>query len=74
MRTISLLIEDARYAAPTLEIATVRDRNAARQVARDRLQASPYHLGVKVREDEELLFWFRRLHGQTPDHADHAVL
>ena len=64
MRTISLSIEDARYDAPTLEITTVRDRKAARKVAHDRLQASPYHLAVKVREDDELLFWLRRLHAE----------
>lgn len=65
MRTIRLAIEDARYAEPTLEIATVRDHKAARKVAHDRLQASPYHVAVKVREDDELLFWLRRLHAEA---------
>ena len=62
MRTICLSIEDARYDAPTLEITKVRDRDAARDVAHERLTASPYHTAVKVREDDELLFWLRRLH------------
>jgi hypothetical protein len=56
------MIEDTRFSAPTLELATVRDRKAASQIAQDRLQASPFHMAVKVREGDELLFWFRRLH------------
>jgi hypothetical protein len=73
MRTISLSIEDARYASPTLEIARVRDHKAARKIAHDRLQASPYHLAVKVREDDELLFWLRRLHAEGQEsQACHA--
>ena len=67
MRTICLSIEDTRYTEPTLEFATVRDRNAAREVAHDRLQASPFHVAVKVREDEELLFWLSRLHASGHD-------
>jgi hypothetical protein len=74
MRTICLSIEDARYPAPTLEVATVRDHEAARAVAQERLEASPYHLAVKVRQDNELLFWFRRLQPivceSQPIHAD----
>ena len=66
MPTISLIIEDARFPAPTLEHANVSDRTAAREIAQDRLQASPYHMAVKVREGDELLFWFRRMHGAEP--------
>lgn len=62
MPTICLTIDDTRFDAPTVELTTVRDRKAARKVAQDRLQASPYHLAVKVREGDELLFWLRRLH------------
>lgn len=75
MRTICLSIEDTRYDAPTLEFATVRDSTAARKVAQDRLQASPYHMAVKVRDDNELLFWLRRLHGSAHEgqaQAQHA--
>jgi hypothetical protein len=74
MRRITLSIEDARFAEPTLEVATVRDRQAARRIAQDRLQASPHHLAVKVREDDELVVWLRRLHdrdvaGDQPVHV-----
>ena len=75
MRTICLSIEDVRHATPTLEFATVRDRQAAREVARDRLQASPYHLAVKVREDDELLFWLHRPYvSAQAGQEDHASL
>lgn len=67
MPTICLTIEDTRFASPTRELATVRDHKAARKIAQDRLQASPYHLAVKVREGEELLFWLRRLHVSEPE-------
>ncbi|QUD86924.1 hypothetical protein [Phenylobacterium montanum] len=62
MPQICLAIEDTRFDAPTVELATVRDRTAARKVAQERLQASPYHLAVKVREGDELVCWLRRLH------------
>ncbi len=65
MRTFCLSIEDARYSAPTLEFATVQHPDEARQVAHDRLEASPYHVAVKVREDDELVFWLRRLHASA---------
>ena len=65
MRTIRLSIEDARFVAPILELATVRDRKAAHQIAQDRLEASPYHVAVKVREGDELVCWLRRMHAST---------
>ncbi|MBV9510504.1 MAG: hypothetical protein JO303_09525 [Caulobacteraceae bacterium] len=61
MRTFNLVIQDARYLAPTHETATARDSSAARTLARRRLEASPHHLGVQVRDDDQLLFWLRRL-------------
>ena len=61
MRKIRLSIEDARLVAPIIELATVRDRDAARQIAQDRLDASPHHVAVKVREGDELVFWLRRM-------------
>ncbi len=67
MRTFCLSIEDARYSAPTLEFATVQDPDEARQMAHERLESSPYHLAVKVREDDELVFWLRRLHASARD-------
>jgi hypothetical protein len=74
MRTFNLVIHDARYSLPTLELATARDRNGARRLARERLEASPHHLGVQVRDDEELLFWFRRLEPTAHPLAQHAEL
>jgi hypothetical protein len=71
MRTIRLSIEDARQVGPILELAKVRDREAARQIAQDRLQASPFHVAVKVREGDELLFWLRRMHDtEVVSHAE----
>lgn len=73
MPTICLTIEDTRFAAPTQELTTVRDRKAARRIAQERLEASPYHLAVKVREGDELLFWFRRLHTANESQAYHGA-
>jgi hypothetical protein len=70
MRTIRLSIEDARHVAPIIELAEVRDRNAARQIAQERLHASPFHVAVKVREGDELVFWLSRI--QAPAFENQA--
>lgn len=61
MRTFNLVIQDARYPAPTIEVATARDPQGVQQIARQRLEASPHHVGVQVRDDDQLLYWFRRV-------------
>jgi hypothetical protein len=64
MRTFNLIIKDERFSLPTHEQATARDQNGARRIARQRLEASPHHVAIQVRDDERLLFWFSRL---TPE-------
>ncbi len=61
MRTFNLVIQDVRCAAPMLEQATARDSDGARQIARRRLEESPFHVSVEVRDEAELLCWFRRM-------------
>ncbi|MBV9996537.1 MAG: hypothetical protein JO127_15135 [Caulobacteraceae bacterium] len=75
MRTFNLVIQDARSSMPTYESATARDPNAARRIAQERLEASPFHVGVQVRDDDEaLLFWFRRIAPTAPAFAQQAEL
>ncbi len=55
MRMFNLFIEDARYTVPTLDIVTVRDAQCALELAVKRLNDSPHHVAVEVREGDELL-------------------
>jgi hypothetical protein len=46
MHCCAFLLEDDRYAAPTLELVTVRGADRARQPATERLRASSHHRSV----------------------------
>ena len=75
MRTFNLCIHDIRYAGPTRELATAPDPAGAKRLAQERLWESPYHLGVEVRDDEEeLIFWLRRMQPSGDAAAQFASL
>jgi hypothetical protein len=50
MHTFEFFIEDDRYEVPTLEFVVVRDAERARELAAERLFASPHHLGIDIRQ------------------------
>jgi hypothetical protein len=60
MRTYSLHIHDDRYAVPTLDLATAGDEAGVREIAGERLEASPNHLAVEVRAGDAMLFSLSR--------------
>ncbi len=55
MANLTFLIEDSRYAVATLEFVTARDARQAEELAKERLNNSPYHLSVTVHLGETLL-------------------
>lgn len=55
MRAFELFIEDDRYTVPTLDIVTAHDAARALALAKERLEASPHHLGVEICEGERVL-------------------
>ncbi len=71
MRTFSLFIEDTRYSVPTLVLATVKDESRIRELARARLEESPFHVAVEVREGDLYLFSLpQRDHQPSREHLD----
>jgi hypothetical protein len=57
MQTFEFFIDDDRCTTPTLEFVEVRDADRARQLAAERLRASPHHLSVEVRRADERLYF-----------------
>jgi hypothetical protein len=56
LRTFSFFITDRRYSAPTLQFLFCQDEARARELARNQLLASDYHLAVEVHENGHALF------------------
>ena len=56
MAAFAFFIEDDRYTVPTLEFALAPNAARARQLASERLTASPHHLSVLVHEDGQQIF------------------
>ena len=56
MHTFSFFIEDDRYSVPTLQIMLLRDIERAKELAADRLRASPHHVSIEVSEGSHPLF------------------
>jgi hypothetical protein len=56
VRAFSFFIEDDRYNVPTLQIMLLRDIERAKELAADRLKASPHHLSIEVSEGSHPLF------------------
>jgi len=71
MQTFEFFIEDDRYAVPTLEFAQVSDADRARELAAERLRASPHHLSVEVRRANERLFLLTSAQGARDAAAAH---
>jgi hypothetical protein len=55
MRTFSFLIQDTRYAVPTLAIVTAKDTNRGLELARKLLEESPHHVAVEVHESDTMI-------------------
>ena len=60
MRTFHLFIQDSRYPRPALAVVTVRTESRALELARQRLEASPYHEAVEVHEGDQMVAYVRR--------------
>ncbi|MDB5428976.1 MAG: hypothetical protein JWP35_92 [Caulobacter sp.] len=71
MREFMFYMTDGRYSTPTWFAAVLADEAGARDMARHRLDESPFHLAVDVVEDDELLFCVTR--PQTPPKAGEAL-
>ncbi len=56
MAAFAFFIEDDRYTVPTLEFVLAPDAARARQLASERLIASPHHLSVLVHQDGQQMF------------------
>jgi hypothetical protein len=66
MHTFTFYIEDRRYTVSDLMFVTLRDEGRAREVAAQKLAASPNHLSVEVREEDRLLFVLSRARAMQP--------
>ena len=55
MPTVSFFVDDDRYAVPTLDFVNVEDGRRALEAAKRRLEESPHHLGVEIRDDDKVL-------------------
>jgi hypothetical protein len=60
VRTFEFYIEDERYSVSTLEVLLVEDEARARVLAERRLNDSPTHVAVTVRENNHVLFVLAR--------------
>jgi hypothetical protein len=60
LKTYTLYIHDDRYSVPSLDAVTVRDDERAREVAKDRLAASPQYRLIEVWEDDRFIGRFER--------------
>lgn len=60
MREFMFYMTDGRYSTPTWFAAELADEAGARDMARHRLNESPFHLAVDVVEGDELLFCVTR--------------
>ena len=56
----TVYMHDARYSAPNLDLVTAADDARARELASQRLDASPHHLMVEVFEEDRLVCVVRR--------------
>jgi hypothetical protein len=56
MDAFSFFIEDDRYTVPTLEFVLVADMARAKQMASERLIASPHHLSIAVHRHGRQIF------------------
>lgn len=60
VRDFTFAIYDERYTAPTLLLVSVTDEKRACEMAKERLERSPFHLAVEVREGDRLIGRFDR--------------
>lgn len=74
MQHFEFFIEDDRYSVPTLELVVVRDADRARQLATERLCASPHHQSVEVRTANATLFLISRPEARKDDAEAHPGL
>lgn len=69
MRSFSFLIEDARFGQPTVEFVTVKSIARAKELAAQRLAASPQRISITVSENEQTLFRVARPSAGAKDTA-----
>jgi ribosome-binding protein aMBF1 (putative translation factor) len=55
MRTFTFFLTDRRYTVPTVAFITAVDVGRAVEIARQQLDASPHHLAIELRENDELV-------------------
>jgi hypothetical protein len=56
VKTFSFFIYDRRYSVPTLQFVLVADEARARELARAELLASPEHIAIDVRDEQNAVF------------------
>jgi hypothetical protein len=60
LRTFNLMIQDDRYAVPTVAFVLAVDETEAREQGARRLAESPHHLAVEIFEHDRLIFRITR--------------